>query len=63
MKARTGLKQRLVQFFTANPNEELSLDDMVVKFAANRRSLQNALSLLKEQGLVRRAVVYRGEKQ
>lgn len=54
-----GLYHRLRAFFLANPDEELSYDDIVVKFEATRHTAQMAVSRLNQTGLLESVHVIR----
>lgn len=62
MSANTGIRQRLRAYFEANPDEELSKADMMVKFNASEHAVEQAIWMLKSEGVVERAIVYRGVK-
>ena len=54
------LKDRLRHFFEQNPQEELSVDDMRVKFDASLLDVLDAMERLKKEGFVlRQHVTYR----
>lgn len=59
MSANTGVKKRIAAFFEANPGEELTKADMMVKFGATESAVEQALWILKSEGLLERASVYR----
>lgn len=51
MKAnRGGLRYRLLEFFRNNPGEELTHDDLVVKFGVNKRTAEGAIAQMKSLG-------------
>lgn len=54
-----GLSKRIAAFFAANPDEELTKEDIMAKFDASEHSADQALWRLKGEGLVARHVVYR----
>lgn len=57
--APIGLWKRIAAFFEANPDEELTKEDMMAKFGASEHSVVQALWRLKGDGTVDRHVVYR----
>lgn len=59
MSQNTGIKKRLLEYFAANPGEELTKSDMMVKFDATESAVEQALWILKAEGAVVRAIVYR----
>lgn len=55
-KNRKGLRQRLEEFFTANPDEELSYQDIAVKF---NTTLPRAYNVVAESPNMERVTVVR----
>ncbi len=45
-----GVIARLVAFFEANPDEELTVNDIVEKFGSCRRTVENALYTARQDG-------------
>lgn len=50
--ARRGLEQQLLSFFEANPDEELTYEDICLKFEVNYRYAKNTVSVLKLRGVL-----------
>ena len=48
-KGCSSLAARVLEFFEANPDEELTRADMKVKFSAGESNLSTALSELRDQ--------------
>lgn len=63
LSVNTGIKKRLAAFFEANPDEELTKSDIMVKFDATESAVEQALWILKAEGLLERASVYRASKE
>lgn len=56
--ARPGsLRQQLRDFFTANPDELLTYDDIAVKFDVTRSAACGAVETLRQEGLVHSTVM------
>lgn len=53
------LAERMRAFFEANPLEELTLEDMVIKFDATLGTVKNAVTDLKAAGVIDRVIVFR----
>lgn len=47
-----GVDRRIAEFFAANPGEELTYSDIVLKFDTCYRTAYNAVQRLKEAGVV-----------
>lgn len=59
-KRRTGsLASKLFAFFTANPGEELTLDDVCTKFDAPKATAEARLCEEVRAGRLQRVTVYR----
>ena len=56
---KLGVPERLRRFFADNPFEELSVDDVAVKFGCQRGTAEHAVATLRQDGLVERVSVYR----
>lgn len=55
-----SLEAAIAAFFFANPDEELTIDDAIVKFDAwSHHSVCNQLGSLAGQGMLERVSVYR----
>ena len=54
-----AVKDRLMQFFKTNQEEELSVEDMMCKFDCTRRSAQEAISTLAKTGAVETETIVR----
>lgn len=50
MKQCDGVQRRLEEFFGANPQEELTYADIVVKFGGTYRSAHSAVARLQARG-------------
>lgn len=60
MKLRTdGLPRRLLAFFAANPLEELTPEQVAIKFDVHEGTVRNALNELGKSGLVETVRVVR----
>jgi hypothetical protein len=55
----TGLTERLRQFYAENPDEELTLQDIMVKFGCAYDTAKRMVSCLKRDGVLRAHHVYR----
>lgn len=58
----TGLPARLLAFFEANPDEELSRTDIETKFSVCESTVQNALQEMRNRGQIVSVHVYRKAK-
>lgn len=47
-----NLKERIRAFYEANPDEELTADDMAIKWDVSRRTLERTISELRDDGLL-----------
>lgn len=56
---KPGLDRRLIEFLQSNPDEELTFSDAAAKFGTKQRSVECAVSRLKQQGLVESVRVIR----
>jgi len=56
------LTSRLRQFFAANPDEELTYDDVMVKFNVSRRCAYVAAARMEDRGELTRVHVLRAAK-
>jgi hypothetical protein len=56
---RDSLASKLVAFYEANPDEELTLADVCVKFDTPKHSAESRLCEAVRDGLLERVVVYR----
>lgn len=57
---RTRLAERtLVDFFHANPGEELTVEDAAAKLGSSTRTAMNSLSTLAGAGILQRISIYR----
>lgn len=55
-----SLESSIKEFFAANPNEELTIDDAVIKFDAwSKNAVRNRFCNLAAQGPLERISVYR----
>jgi len=54
-----GVTPRLLAFFRANPNEELTLDDVIAKFDCTPATARKALCVAGQKGAIERVSVYR----
>jgi len=54
-----SLKQKIVAYFEANPDEELSRADMLAKFGGTLKNLEYHLKALKAQGFLEYPKTYR----
>lgn len=54
-----GVTERLRRFFALNPFEELSVDDIMVKFDCAFGTARNAVEVMCQDGLLERVSVYR----
>jgi len=59
MPKKTGLANKLREFFKANPGEELTRMDIALKFDANPETVSNVLHHMKKAGEIEAAHVYR----
>ena len=50
MKHADSLKHRMEAFFTANPDEWLTVEDCVLKWGRNRKQINDAVSFIKHAG-------------
>ena len=48
--AGSGLKAAINTFFEGNPDEWLTIDDAVLKWAATRKQIQDAVANIKRDG-------------
>lgn len=53
------LPQRVSQYFAGNPNDWLSVEDVMVKFSVNENSARHLLAECTRSGKVERVSVYR----
>lgn len=56
-KRPTSVPERLQAFFRDNPHEELSVQDMTVKFGCTKNTIRDALRTM--EGQMERVLVYR----
>lgn len=56
---RDSLAGRLAGFYDANPDEELTLDDVCTKFDTTEPTAMSRLSEMVRDGALERVVVYR----
>lgn len=54
-----GLRAKLTRFYLDNPDEELTIDDIVQKFGYSRQTVHNMVSALKCEGLIHTSLVVR----
>lgn len=52
MRVGNSIDERIMRFFTENPDEELNYADLEVKFAASRRTIHCAVWRLSARGLL-----------
>jgi DNA-binding GntR family transcriptional regulator len=57
--ANTGIRHRIRAYFSANPTEELTKSDIAIKFDCSEKTVEQALWMLKAEGAIVRAIVYR----
>lgn len=57
-----SLASRLCQFFADNPDEELTYEDIAVKFGAKPDSISTTIGRLRSSGKVDAAFVVRGPR-
>lgn len=53
------LRTAMREFFQNNPDEELTQQDMAIKWGVHPRTIRNIISALKGEGMVKRVIVYR----
>lgn len=58
-RERTGIWRRIYDYFEANPDEELSRADMIVKFGASAQAIDLYLQQMREEGYLESVHVYR----
>lgn len=60
LRGHTGptTEQLIIEFFERNPCEDMTQEDMMVKFGRSERAIQQALTDLKKRGVIERSVVY-----
>ena len=56
---RQGVVDRLIAFFRANPDEELTIDDIAAKFGCNRGTAIRAICIARQSIDIERVMVYR----
>lgn len=56
---RGGVYHRIAAFFAANPHEELTRSDMLLKFGSTAGAIENALDRLRRARFIEREVVFR----
>ncbi len=49
-KTRPNMRECLRQFFLANPDEELTIEDIMTKWSCTKRAAQEAVSVLAKTG-------------
>lgn len=47
-----ALPARILAYFASNPNEELTIEQVALKFGANMATVRNALARLAKQGAI-----------
>lgn len=52
MKKRDGVAEQMRRIFETNPDEELTYDFCVEKFCRSRRTIQDAVYQLRDEGLI-----------
>jgi response regulator of citrate/malate metabolism len=52
VKNGTGVHHRIVEFFAANPDEELTIDDIAAKFGCTKGTARVAVHRASERGQV-----------
>lgn len=57
-----SLRAKLLAYFQANPDEELTRADIVTKFGLSANSLDKVLQRMKEKGEIERASVWRAPR-
>jgi DNA-binding GntR family transcriptional regulator len=60
--ANTGIRQRIRAYFDANPTEELTKSDIAIKFDCSEKTVEQAVTALKAEGAIVRAIVYRASQ-
>jgi hypothetical protein len=58
-RKRIGLRRRMLAFFEANPDEDITIEQLAVKFDAKPSSVRTELHRLKGEGAVGWALVWR----
>lgn len=57
-----GGAETLRQFFAANPDEELTIEDAANKLGVNHKSAGSYLARLKAEGILQRISIYRAKE-
>lgn len=58
-RRRYGKREKVRQYFLRNPDEEITLDDLIVMFDMNRHTAWDTVKVLKQEGLIEQAHIYR----
>lgn len=56
------LKEKLLEFFWSNQCEELTLDDIAVKFGASKRTVEKVVADLRQESILETVHVVRLKK-
>lgn len=59
VRKRIGLRRRMLAWFEANPSDDLTVDQLAVKFDAKPQIVKVELSRLKAEGAIEAMKVYR----
>ncbi len=58
-RRRYGKREKVRPYFLRNPDEEMTLDDLIVMFDMNRHTAWDTVKVLKQEGLIERVRLYR----